>query len=274
LPILVKADAEGRFVAVCNRWGRFGTVIDTPRRKGVKALDRGDYHPEQTQFPVAWVERAGGPLLVHGTAWNRLDVTDVQAGRLLSDRQPTSYREGEPPPEHYLDYFHGGLVVSPDSYRIAEDGWVWHPVGVTRTWNVLDWIERNVWESEDGPSQRSLTQRDYFWDAPMCWLSETELAVWGIGDDDDWMTPGVRIFDTESGRQVREFGGPIGHFAFDGSLLAYSTVFGTAVWDPLTGERLLDAPDLRPLARHPSDRTFVSRGDDGDFVLARVVKTE
>lgn len=217
------------------------------------------------------VERAGASLLVHGTDWNRLDITDVQARRLLTERKPTSYREGEPRPEHYLDYFHAGLVVSPDARRVAEDGWVWHPVGVTRTWSLQDWTERNVWESEDGPSQRSLTQHDYFWDAPMCWLSETELAVWGIGDDDDWMTPGVRVFDAETGRQLREFGGPMGHLAFDGYLFSFSTAFGTAVWDPISGEQLVAAPELQLLAYHPADQGFLRRDDDGAFALAKLV---
>jgi hypothetical protein len=74
LPILVKPDANGQFAALCNRWGRFGSVIDMAAGEPLNVVDRGDYHPEQTQFPIAWIERTGGPLLVHGTAWNRLDI--------------------------------------------------------------------------------------------------------------------------------------------------------------------------------------------------------
>ena len=271
LPITVLPAADGAFVAVCNRWGRRGVVISTATGRTEMRLDRGDYLPEQTQFPVAWVTRGSEPLLVHATAWNRLDVSDLASGFLLTKRGPTSYGDGETKPKHYLDYFHGGLAVSPASARIAEDGWVWHPVGVTASWSLDAWLGGNVWESEDGPSRRSLTQRDHFWDAPICWLNDSELVVWGIGDDDDWMVPGVRVFDAESGRQLRDFGGPIGQLVFDRHLVAYSTTLGTTVWDPQTGERLLASPDVRPLAFHPADHRFISRGDGQSFALSRLV---
>ncbi|MGL5830270.1 MAG: hypothetical protein ACRC0L_11980 [Angustibacter sp.] len=53
-------------------------------------LDGGDYRPETVPFSLAFAEyagapgRAGGTVVIHRTAWNRL--------------------------EHHLDYFHGALV--------------------------------------------------------------------------------------------------------------------------------------------------------------------
>ncbi|HEX7490449.1 MAG TPA: hypothetical protein VF337_01960 [Candidatus Limnocylindrales bacterium] len=269
LPILVLPSPDGDLIAICNRWGRYGVIVEAATGRVVMALDRGDYHPGQTEFPVAWVENASCLHVVHGTAWNRLDVTDPRTGVLMTDRHPTSYERGETRPAHYLDYFHGRLTVSPGQDRIVEDGWVWHPVGVVTAWSLDAWFESNVWESEDGGSLRRLCDRSYFWDSPICWVDETVVAVWGLGDDDDWMVPGVRVFDAKSGDEKRAFAGPLGHLVFDRRLFAYSTAFGTSVWNVETGERLLDDPDLRPLGYHPLDRQFLSRVG-GDFRVSRL----
>ena len=80
-------------------------------------------------------------------------------GRLLTERTYAPPPGGKGRPEHYLDYFHGTLAVSPDQQWIVDDGWVWAPAGIPRTWNFRRWIEENPWESEDGPSVRWLCQR-------------------------------------------------------------------------------------------------------------------
>lgn len=258
LPIMVQPYADGRLVAVCNRWGQRGAVLSTDSGTRLMELDRGGDDPDQTEFPLAWLTRDGRPLLIHGSDWNRLDVTDPVSGVSLTDRLSPVYVEGAGYPDHHLEYFHGRLSVSPGQHRIADDGWVWHPFGAPAVWSVDAWLEGNVWESEEGASYRTLCDRDY-WDTPACWLSETEIAIWGLGDGDAWMQPGVRVFNAESGAEVRSFPGPVGRFEFDRYLIAYSTVFGTNVWDVQTGERLLDDPDLRPLGYHPLDKQFLSR---------------
>jgi hypothetical protein len=92
-------------------------------------------------------------VTIHRTSWNRLDLSDPATGAPLSDRGPTSYRQGEPRPDYYLDYFHGRLHVSPGAKHIADDGWVWHPVGLVTVWDLEAWLG-SAWESEDGPTKR------------------------------------------------------------------------------------------------------------------------
>jgi len=269
LPVLLAASTTGRFLAVCNRWGERGVALDIQNPSQSLDLKR-NYHAEQTDFPAAFAESSTGAVLVHGTAWNRLDVTEMTTLRLLSERDTPVGEEGKPLPEHYLDYFHGGLLVSPDNGWILDNGWVWHPVGVVTTWNLKWWLDRNVWESEDGPSRRWLCTRDYLWDAPVTWINDGTVAVWGFGEDDEWMLDAARIYDVQTGEQQRWFAGPAGNFAFDRYLFSFGESLGTSVWDIQTGERLLRDEEARPVAFQRSASSFLSIRN-GVFRISRLV---
>ena len=262
---------SGDMAAVVEARGRGGVVLDLRAGRLAMRLDRGDYHPEQTDFPAAFFESADGLRLVHGTDWNRLDISDPRTGRFLTDRSPTSYRRGEERPRHYLDYFHGGLAISPGGTWIVDNGWVWHPLGVVVVWSLRRWAEANPWESEDGPTKRSLCSRNYFWGGPLCWIDETTLAVWGYGNDEENLIPAALLFDVESGRLVRWFAGPVGSFAFDRYLFSSSTEAGTSVWDVATGERLLHDTSFCPTAYHPGAGRFITALPGGQFRLTRLI---
>jgi hypothetical protein len=260
--------ATGAFVAVVNDYGMLGTVHRVGQSTTME-LNGGDYHPETVPFSFAFVERDGRTVAIHRTAWNRLDASDAATGRLLTQREPTSYGHGEPMPEHYLDYFHGRLLVSPDGSRIADDGWVWHPMGAPLAWSVDAWLERNVWESEDGQTLVTLCQRAYYWDHGMCWLDSARIAVSGLGDDDVEIVDGARIFlanepTPESAhrrwRDAREgmsFAGPRGTFLTDGQLLFSSSADGLDVWDVSDGALVTHIDGFEPRRRHPSSGELV-----------------
>src|SRR6185312_9664959 len=84
------ASPDGDLAAVVEKRGRRGVVFDLRTAQLTMRLDRGDYHCEQTEFPVAFVETGTELRLVHGTDWNRLDVSDPRTGCLLTDRPSTS----------------------------------------------------------------------------------------------------------------------------------------------------------------------------------------
>ena len=256
--------------AVVNPLGSRGVVVDLTSGAVTMRMERGSYHTEQSRFPVSFINLNGQLLLVHATAWNRLDVSDPRTGKLLTERGPTSYRTGETQPARYLDYFHAGILPSPKGKWIADNGWIWHPVGAVRTWSVQKWVDGNVWESEDGPSLRTLCWRDYFWGKPLCWLDDLTLAVWGYGDDDEFVIPAVRIFDVASGKQSRWFAGPVGEMVVDAYLFAFSEEQGTTVWNEKTGERLHTEPGLKPTCYHPGAKAFISLLPDGKFQISRL----
>jgi hypothetical protein len=147
----LRVSRDGGLAAVAETHGQRGAVVDLTTGRLTLPLDRGNYHVQHYGFSCALITRGGRDLVVHATAWNRLDVSDARTGEPLTERGPTVYRRDEPRPAHYLDYFHALLVPSPDGRWIADNGWVWAPVGVVTTWSLDAWLEGNVWESEDGP---------------------------------------------------------------------------------------------------------------------------
>ncbi len=245
------AGADGRFVAVVNDFGRHGQVLDLRSGAVTLVLNGGDHRPDTVPLSLAMLEYQGRVMVMHRTAWNRLDISDAATGELLTAREPTSYTNGGPRPEHYLDYFHGALCLSPTGRYVLDDGWVWSPVGIPHVWSVHRWLEDNVWESEDGRSLRGLAQRAYYWNNPMCWLDDQRLVVAGIGGDEEAMLAGVRVFDAETGRETAAFAGPTGALFADGRRLYAAAATGLEVWDPATGERTGAVPGFVPTRHHP-----------------------
>jgi hypothetical protein len=285
----------GDLVAIAATRGSQGAVVDTRTSKVTMRLDRGDYRVNHSHFSVAFFEIAGRLLLVHATDWNRLDVSDPFTGELLTERQPTSYRQGEERPHHYLDYFHGSLCISPDGEWIADFGWVWHPDGAVRMWSLKRWLESNVWEAEDGLSSQLFGGFD-FWDAPMCWVGKRCLAIWGIPDGDgDHTIPGVWLVDVEKETELPHLIGPLacrpssarlketwesgsdspsGKILFDAFLFSFGKNSDFEVWDVLTRERIFKEENFLPLGYHPVAKTFLTQNQDGTLRLTKLVNEE
>jgi hypothetical protein len=260
------ASPSGAHVAVVNDHGRRGIVVDMATGEVTMTLDGGDHHPWTVPFSVLFFEHEGTELLVHRTAGNRLDVSDPRTGELLTSRGPTSYQHGGARPDHFLDYFHGRLIGSPDGRRVVDDGWVWHPVGVLVAWDLLPWLERNPWESEDGPSLGALCQRDYYWGHGVCWIDDHRVAVEGLGDDDLEIVPGARIFDLDqtidqpgqrSFVETSSFAGPSGALFSDGVRFFSSDESGTSIWRISDGARVGAIEGFRPTHQHVAARELV-----------------
>lgn len=276
------ASLDGRFAAVVNDYGHHGQIVDLSSGKVTLNLCGGDYYAETVPFSFAFAEVNGRTIAVHRTNWNRLDVSDPSTGNLLTDRGPTSYTRDEVRPKHYLDYFHGSLYVSPNGKRIVDDGWVWHPFGVIANWRLDDWLTKNVWESEDGPSWKSICVRAYYWDHAMTWIDDRQFAVGGIGEDDNEMMEGVRIFDTEIfptpsnlesilPRELINFAGPSGAFFSDSKHLFSSNQNGLSRWDINDGHRTGHFDGFTPTHHHPGANEL-AKIDDGSLVRWRITE--
>jgi hypothetical protein len=261
--------ASAELAAVVETRGLNGCVIELTDGRITMSLARSDYYPEHCPFPLAFAEAGGRTVLIHATDWCRLDMSDPRTGELLTPRTRAALTPGARP-EHDLDYFHGRLAVSPTGEFVADDGWVWHPYGVVSAWSVRRWLEANPWESEDGPTRKNLCGRAYFWNGPLNWVGSDRLAVWGYGEDNDWLRPAVRLFDVTSGAETGWFPGPKGDLAFDGVLFASDIQEGTTVWDIESGERLHADPGLRPRRYHPGRKSFLTLGEDGLYTASRL----
>lgn len=259
-PLALHVSACARFAAVVNQRGSLGVVVDLSTGAVTMRLDRGAYRTEHCDFSVAFFRDGERTLLVHATAWNRLDLSDPATGARLSARERLPRGEPHQPiPTHELDYFHCGLTVSPDNEWLVDDGWVWQPVGILTSLSLRRWVRENVWESEDGPSRRQLREVLYHWDGPRCFVSPRTLATWGFGCDEEMLIDAALLHDVSTGKLLRWFPGPRGAFECDGNLLlASSADTGTAVWDIETGEKLHEDASLRPTAWHPVARRFLT----------------
>jgi hypothetical protein len=256
---------SGLFAAVVNDYGRFGEVIDLRSGQVTMALDNGGSRAYTVPFSLAFARWRGRDVVIHRTSWNRLDVSDPATGELLTGRGPTSYQSGEPCPDHYLDYFHGALQVSPDGTRIYDDGWFWQPVGIPVTWELAPWLDGNRWESEDGPTKIEFCWLEY-WDRAFTWIGNRHVAIEDVGDDE---TPAcTRVFDlgktapAPGGRVVFAAGtavlhGPAGRFFSDGSTLFSSSDEGMFRWDPHTGALIGSIPGFTPSYYHPITRELL-----------------
>ncbi len=255
------AAGDGRFAAVVNDYGQAGQVLDLTTGEVTTTLAGGDYHSNTVPLSLAFVEINGNVAVLHRTDWNRLDLSEAATGKLLTAREPTSCGQGEEEPAHYLDYFHGALYVNPGGTRVAVDGWVWHPVGVVTTWSLAAWSD-NPWESEDGTTKLDVCFRNYYWNHTMTWLDDDRLVVGGIGDDEDLMIDGARVFDVtqvdgvddmstaDTAREVTAFAGPGGTFLSDGVALFATDETGLSRWDPADGARTGQLAGFCPTQRH------------------------
>ncbi|RJS27417.1 hypothetical protein DRW03_03365 [Corallococcus sp. H22C18031201] len=273
-PLAVHVSDCGHYAAVANATGSHGVVIALDSGAVTMKLDRGTYHVTHCQFPLAFFRDGDRTLLVHGTDWNQLDISDPSTGERLTPRPAEAAAATEDSEAHGLDYFHCGLSVSPDGQWLVDDGWVWHPVGILTRLSLRRWLHENVWESEDGPSRKSLRQVEYFWDGPRCFVGPRLLAVWGFGGTDRTLFAAALIIDLETGALRRWFPGPQGDFHCDGQFLLTSAGDeGTAVWDWETGERLHVDSTLKPTAWHPAARCFVSVIAPGQLRESRLAGT-
>jgi hypothetical protein len=247
--------AEDATVAVLTRdGGRDGVVVDLTSGRVVAALESDQYHCGTVRFGAELARHRGRWVVVHRTEWNRLDVSDAFTGKPLSVRDSPLDHSGDKRPDHYLDYFHGDLAVSPSGRLIADGGWVWHPVGVLRIWSLADWLTRNPWESEDGPSVREPVLSDD-WDLPMTWVTDDLLVLACPGDWDDEEfeqipAPHLRLIDPaapEDAPRRRIPVDPLPTALLTDGRLILGTVDGTATaWDPHTGAVAWHWSDLAP----------------------------
>jgi len=256
---------DENIAAIVNTFGQYGVVIDLIEKTIVMHLDRGDYHVNHCVFPIAFFEDEENQLMVHGTDWNRLDISNPKTGKMLTKRSSEEMKNSE---EYYLDYFHSDISISCDNKWIVDNGWVWHPVGQIRAWNLNNWLKNNIWEAEVGNSNKIMCERIYYWDGAICWINDRTIAVYGLGEDDDWIIPGVRILDVETVKEIGWFPGPKNHLIYDEVLFSCSREHGTEVWDLNTGERLLIEESFNPCLYHRGSKRFISILSNGEFMIS------
>jgi hypothetical protein len=258
------ADPTGCFVAVVHDYGRFGAVVDLRNGRITMVLDGGDYHPNTVPFSACFVMHRGAPVLIHRTAWNRLEASDPATGRLMTERPSTVFERGQPQPEHYLDYFHGALLLSPSGTVVLDDGWIWHPFGDLTTFDVAAWLDRNPWETEDGDSLKSLLSRPD-WDAGLVWVTDDLIAL-GHLFPPEHRGDGLGFLYRRSTGELSPIAGPTGRFFSDGVRLFTAGSDGLSVWNVDDGSRTSFLSGFSPTLQHSARGELIQL--DGNRLLA------
>jgi len=259
---------NGEFAAIVVDRGRAGLLVSIAGGEVTMPLDGGGYHEDTVPFSAAFVRHERRDMLIHRTAWNRLEASDAATGALLTERYIAPYESGQPSPAHYIDYFRGRLHVSPEGGRIFDDGWVWHPVAIGRVWSPSNWLHQNPWESEDGPSLVRTSQRED-WNRPGCWIDEDQFALWGLAEwdyeefEEINQGAGVCIFDFRANpeptmrRRPMELndgttrrvpmelnGAKVLDLFSDGRHLFVAAETGTTAWDIASGTQVAACADF------------------------------
>jgi len=261
-PVELHVSPSGAFAAVVEARGVRGEIVELATDRRIP-LERDGYHSDAGRFPFAFVTHRDREVAIYAPEWNRLAAFDLRTGEALTARATPPAGD-----QHYLDYFHAGLQVSPGGTMIADSGWAWAPFGVVATWSLERWLDDHPWESEDGRSRRDFSWRES-WDLPLCWIDDARLIIGGHGDIGATYDAAVDIYDARSGKLERWFAGPEAgaELVFDRVLFALGREL--EVYDVERGGRL--ARDPHVTARyHPSAKCFATLPRERRITISRL----
>lgn len=157
------------YCAIVDNHGLEGIVINIQNLKFKKDLKRGSYQVEHCSFPIAFYEENNKTYLIHGTDWNRLDITCLETEENLTEREIDFKTK-----TNYKDYFHSLLSISPDQKKFLSNGWVWTPVDVITKYELSSFLKDYELCSEllDFPETSG-----YLWDRPLVWIDSNIVAI-------------------------------------------------------------------------------------------------
>jgi hypothetical protein len=250
-------------------------VIALDNSREIMHLSNGDYHTELTPFPFCFVTKDGKNLIIHATNWNRLDITDLETGQLLTERDYAEKPDLSDHEDFVFTEWPGKLLPSPGQERVATIGWVWHPIGHAYSFDLKRWLEGNKWEPDASIHQKSYAIWDYFWDSPFVWLDERRLCIWGVDENSMEPTDSATIFDAETAEQLFSFNGPTqdiffyDEYLFSGIKCLDEYQKGLSVWDINTGELVHTQLEFAFDGYSHAKREFYLLGADDVLTLIR-----
>lgn len=238
-----------------------GYVLNTETCEVILNLDTQDSLGGLTNFPVNFFTLDGKDLIVHGTDWNRLDISDLATGEILTNRNLDETPEEKEEWSCFSER-NGHIVVSPDQTRAACVGWVWHPIGVAHTWRLDNWLRSNPFEVDVSEEKVSQAAWDYDWGATIRWVGNQRLAIWS-GDEFliDAKNPHVLIVDVTNSDQRLRIEGPENNFYTDGEVLIAARSSGVGLWSAEDGDLLAMHPGTL-VGYNSCDREWLTIDDD------------
>ncbi len=252
-----------------------GVVIDAKDGRVQLHLNNGSYYSSLAPFPVCFALHKGKIVVVHATEWDRLDVTDIESGQILTKRNFDMLPKFPETEKFGMTEWPGLIIPSPSLEKVAVQGWVWHPVGIFYSFNLRSWLENNLWESDYIPERKIYAQMAD-WHFPFCWIDDTKVCISENGFDhkDPYYTS---VFNTETGECLLKFLGPTPNvfiydkFLFSGlkeddDLLAE----GLSIWSIDDGQLLFQQKEFLQIDEYiPESQEFVSLKENGIIELVK-----
>lgn len=159
---------EDYFCIVENK-GLEGIVLNYNNKDFSLELNREDYRPENWSFPIGFYKKANQVYLIHGTLWNRLDITCLKTKTIITQRT-VDYKTKT----NYMDYFHSLISVSPKENYFVSNGWIWNPIESPTIYKT------ESFESEYESCFQNIKcdiNWGYNWDRPLTWISDNIFAI-------------------------------------------------------------------------------------------------
>ncbi|MHA2501421.1 MAG: hypothetical protein ACXAE3_00925 [Candidatus Kariarchaeaceae archaeon] len=236
--VSLQYDSKAGLIVVANTYGEFAYVLTTSGELKL-STSRGKYQIKHSVFPLFLFEHNSVYYLIHGSDWNRLDISNIETGDIITARQVSDS----------FDYFHGKLLLSPNHTWLVSDGWVWAPVGMVTYWTLDRWFQ-DPGTPESRDVVYSLAGREE-WGMGLCWYSDTKLLVVGYGTLDS-IYHGVSLVDLENNQFHGWFPGPTGEISYhlESDLLISMESDSFSLWKLSTGTRRFHRENIRPLLLH------------------------
>ena len=154
------------YLCVTERYGLNAATVDI-RTGQTRSFAREDYHCDVSSYSAGFLEHQERVLLIHQTQWNRLDISDLETGELLTKRQAVPQEAVDD-----IDYFHSLLHVSPDGKHFLSNGWIWHPVDHIRCFETARFLK----EYESCEAQTAYYS-GYAWDRPCTFVGNDGFVL-------------------------------------------------------------------------------------------------
>lgn len=159
-------------------------IIHYPDKYTIR-IQREDYHANISKFPIAlYKNEAQIPHLIYATAWNRVDILNLEnCYNLTSDKSLIEDRAEEnhakyANTEQYgyhiwpsqFDYFYADLKVSPNQKHFLSKGWAWGSCDSFYVFYIEEFISNKRIKTIDVGGFEHQGRA-------ACWISNNEIIV-------------------------------------------------------------------------------------------------
>jgi hypothetical protein len=170
------------YVCVTERFGCNASLVNIETGT-VRELKREPYHADVSSYSIGFIEQDDRTLLIHQTAWNRLDILDIATGENLTEREiicretDVKNEDGNTKYEYrnYLDFFHSRIQVSPEGEYFLSNGWVWGPQDRIAIFSLRKFLQ--LYELSAIFMDQPFCNGGYNWDRPCCFIDDNTFAV-------------------------------------------------------------------------------------------------